>query len=213
MANIDSIEKNTLEMRALHRKLLTATHKDEASERRVDDLTAENKQLAKKVRAVLKTEQDWCEKKGAEAAATSPKKKLRPEAKREWQMRKTQVTAQARRFFDVWAEYNNDQVEFHEKTKKLLVKRLQITGVTLTEDEIEERIQERDTAVFAKGILDQERVAKQQLTELENRHEDFLKLERSIQEVRDMFVEVANLVQEQGEQASAIVFFPTLYNI
>ncbi len=110
-----------------------------------------------------------------------------------------QVSAQSRRFFDVWAEYNNDQVEFHDRTKKLLVKRFKITGVSLSDDEIEERIRERDTAVFARGILDQERLAKQQLTELEDRHEDFLKLERSIQEVRDMFVEVAALVQEQGE--------------
>ncbi len=99
----------------------------------------------------------------------------------------------------MWAEYNNDQVEFHDRTKKLLVKRFKITGVSLSDDEIEERIRERDTAVFARGILDQERLAKQQLTELEDRHEDFLKLERSIQEVRDMFVEVAALVQEQGE--------------
>jgi len=119
-------------------------------------------------------------------------------------MRRTQVGAQSRRFFDVWAVYNGEQVDFHERSKKLFVKRCKITGVQLSEEEIEERIHERDTAVFARGILDQERVARQQLSELQNRHEDFLKLERSITEVRDMFAEVAALVQEQGEMIDRI---------
>ena len=34
---------------------------------------------------------------------------------------------------------------------------------------------------------------------LQNRHDEFIKLEKSITEVRDMFFEVAQLVQEQGE--------------
>ncbi len=196
---VDQVEKNTLEMRSLQKKLLASTHKDEANERRLDDLVAENKRLAGEVRSTLKAEQEWCEKKAAE----SPRKRS-PQAAREWQMRKTQVSAQSRRFFDVWAEYNNDQIEFHERSKKLFVKRCKITGVTLTDEEIEERIHERDTAMFARGILDQERLAKQQLTELETRHEDFLKLEKSIQEVHDMFVEVGTLVQQQGEMIDKI---------
>ena len=34
---------------------------------------------------------------------------------------------------------------------------------------------------------------------LQSRHDEFIKLEKSITEVRDMFFEVAQLVQEQGE--------------
>ena len=37
---------------------------------------------------------------------------------------------------------------------------------------------------------------------LQNRHDEFIKLEKSITEVRDMFFEVAQLVQEQGEMVS-----------
>ena len=39
--------------------------------------------------------------------------------------------------------------------------------------------------------------AQQQLTELQDRHDEFIKLEKSIIEVRDMFVEIANLVTQQ----------------
>ena len=96
-----------------------------------------------------------------------------------------QVTSHSRRFYDVWLEYNNQQLEFHDRSKMLFVKRCKITGINLTDDEIEERIKERDTAMFARGILDQERLARQQLTELENRHQEFQKLEESIKEVRE----------------------------
>ncbi len=84
---VDQVEKNTLELRSLQRRLLAATHKDEASERRVDDLAAQNKDLAKKVRESLRAEQDWCQKREEEK---SPKKRT-PQALRELQMRKTQV--------------------------------------------------------------------------------------------------------------------------
>lgn len=40
-----------------------------------------------------------------------------------------QVGAQSRRFYDVWATYNSDQLDFHDRSRKLFVKRCKITGV------------------------------------------------------------------------------------
>jgi t-SNARE complex subunit (syntaxin) len=40
-------------------------------------------------------------------------------------------------------------------------------------------------------------MAQQQLTELQDRHDEFIKLEKSIREVHDMFIEIANLVTTQ----------------
>ena len=40
----------------------------------------------------------------------------------------------------------------------------------------------------------------------QNRHDEFIKLEKSITEVRDMFFEVAQLVQEQGEMVREVSF-------
>ena len=59
-------------------------------------------------------------------------------------------------------------------------------------------LDEGNTAIFAKSILDEERLARQQLSELQDRHDEFIKLEASIKEVHDMFVEVAQLVADQG---------------
>ena len=40
----------------------------------------------------------------------------------------------------------------------------------------------------------------------QNRHDEFIKLEKSITEVRDMFFEVAQLVQEQGEMVGELSY-------
>jgi t-SNARE complex subunit (syntaxin) len=50
-----------------------------------------------------------------------------------------------------------------------------------------------------RSILDDTQMARQQLTELQDRHGEFMKLEASVREVRDMFMDLAALVQEQGE--------------
>ena len=60
-------------------------------------------------------------------------------------------------------------------------------------------LDEGNTSVFATSMLNETEMARQQLTELQDRHDEFIKLEASIKEVHDMFMEVAQLVQDQGK--------------
>ena len=46
--------------------------------------------------------------------------------------------------------------------------------------------------------------AKEQLKALESRHADFVKLEASVRVVHEMFLDVSNLVQMQGEMVTRI---------
>ena len=98
-------------------------------------------------------------------------------------MRKTQVAAQSRRFYNIWNEYNSNQVEYRDKSKNLLIRRCKITNANYKDEDIEKMLDEGNTAVFAKSILDEERLARQQLTELQDRHDEFIRLEKSIREV------------------------------
>ena len=158
----------------------------------MNDLLSENKRLAKSVRNTIQKDQERLEK------FSSPKK-LSEEKRVELRMRRTQVHAQSRRFYEIWNEFNNSQREFRDKSKKLLVKRCRITNNNLSDEQIETMLDEGNTAVFAKSVLDEERLARQQLTELQDRHDGLIKLEKSIKEVHDMFMDVALLVKDQGE--------------
>ena len=50
-------------------------------------------------------------------------------------------------------------------------------------------------------------MARQKLTEIEARHQDIIKLEQSIKEMRDMFQDIAILVDSQVIPASSAITF------
>lgn len=51
--------------------------------------------------------------------------------------------------------------------------------------------------LFYKQILEDSRIARQQLSDIQSRHNDIVKIEKSIGEVRDMFTEMAFLIERQ----------------
>lgn len=53
-------------------------------------------------------------------------------------------------------------------------------------------------AIFTSGIIESQ-ISKQALSEIESRHRDIVRLESSIRELHDMFVDIAMLVENQGE--------------
>lgn len=46
--------------------------------------------------------------------------------------------------------------------------------------------------------------ARQTLADIEARHDDIMKLEKSIREVHDLFVDMATLIQKQGDKIDSI---------
>jgi len=195
--DIDRVSQNVEELRTLQGEVLRAVHRDEAVDAKIDNLNAENKRLAKKIRNVLRADQDRME-------ASRKQSNMSENQRAEMKMRETQLKCQSRRFYDAWAQYNEDQVSYRRRRKDQMLKKIKVAGTSMSDDQIEQMIDEGKTEVFAKSILDQTQVARQQLTELQDRHDEFIKLEKSITEVRDMFVEVAQLVQDQGEMIDNI---------
>jgi syntaxin 1A len=61
-------------------------------------------------------------------------------------------------------------------------------------------------AIFTQGIIMETQQAKQSLADIEARHRDIIKLENSIRELHDMFVDMAMLVESQGEMIDRIEF-------
>lgn len=200
VAGIDRVEKNAVELRSIQKSILNSTHKDEVKEDRMKDLMEEQKKLAKKIRAILASEQKWIE----DHKEVEVRRKMTSKQLNAYTMRRTQVESNSRRFYDVWAIYNQDQVDYRDRTKRMFIKRCKITNADYSDDQIEEMLDEGQTQVFAASILDQTRLARQQLTELQDRHDQFIKLEASIREVRDMFMEVQQLVAQQGEMVDNI---------
>ena len=56
---------------------------------------------------------------------------------------------------------------YRQKRKDQMLKKIKVAGTDLSDDQIEQMIDEGKTEVFAKSILDQTQMARQQLTELQ----------------------------------------------
>ena len=72
-----------------------------------------------------------------------------------------------------------------------------ITGKTTTNEQLEEMLESGNSAVFTQGIMMDTAQAKQTLADIEARHNDIIKLETSIRELHDMFMDMAMLVGSQ----------------
>lgn len=94
-------------------------------------------------------------------------------------------------------EYNRTQTDYRERCKRQIQRRLEITGRSTTDEELEDMIEQGNSAVFTQGIIMDTAAAKQTLADIEARHADIIKLETSIKELHDMFMDMAMLVESQ----------------
>nr|CAD7397807.1 unnamed protein product [Timema poppensis] len=79
-------------------------------------------------------------------------------------------------------------------------------GRTTTNEELEDMLEQGNPAVFTQGIIMETQQAKQTLADIEARHADIIKLETSIRELHDMFMDMAMLVENQGEMIDRIEY-------
>lgn len=112
-----------------------------------------------------------------------------------------------RKFLDLMAEYQEVQNKYKNKYKEKITRQFKIANPDATPEEIDEAIETGNTQVFANQILDKRHSqAKNALAYIENKHREILKLETSIKELHQLFVDMAILVEQQSEMLDQIEF-------
>ncbi|VVC30304.1 Hypothetical protein CINCED_3A015785 [Cinara cedri] len=192
---IDKIQANVEEVKKKHSAILSAPQTDEKVKQELEDLMVDIKKTANRVRAKLKEIEQNIE---AEEQSNKSSADLR--------IRKTQHSTLSRKFVEVMTEYNRTQTDYRERCKGRIQRQLEITGRTTTNDELEEMLEQGNPAVFTQGIIMETQQARQTLADIEARHADIIKLENSIRELHDMFMDMAMLVENQGELIDRIEY-------
>lgn len=100
--------------------------------------------------------------------------------------------------------YNQELLSFRTRSKDWIQRQLEISGKIITEEETEVLLQSNNPAVFTSNINSGSCITGQALNEIELRHKDILYLEASIRELHSMFIDIAMLVNSQGEMANNI---------
>lgn len=192
--NVSSIHKFVNEVKKLHSTILAAPTTDDKVKDELEERMAEIKKTAQKVRQKLK---------GMEADLSNIEKTQKEALEKyqnvDYRIRKLQFSSLSHYFTDTMAKYNSVQIEHRENCKGRIVRQLEITGKKTDEDEIERMLESGNPQIFTEGILIETKIAKQTLADIEARHKDILKLEQSIKELHDMFMDMAMLVESQGE--------------
>ncbi|XP_036406806.1 syntaxin-3a isoform X2 [Megalops cyprinoides] len=183
--SIDKIDENVVEVKKLYSVILSAPTSDQKTQDDLEALTNDIKKLANSVRNKLKSIERNLETNEERVSADT-------------RIRKSQHAVLSRKFVEVMTKYNEAQVDFRERSKGRIQRQLEITGKATTDEELEEMLESGNAAVFAAGIVDSG-ISKQALSEIEARHKDIVRLESSIKELHDMFVDIAMLVENQGD--------------
>nr|XP_012309740.1 syntaxin-3 isoform X4 [Aotus nancymaae] len=188
--NIDKISEHVEEAKKLYSIILSAPIPEPKTKDDLEQLTTEIKKRANNVRNKLKSMEKHIEEDEVRSSA-------------DLRIRKSQHSVLSRKFVEVMTKYNEAQVDFRERSKGRIQRQLEITGKKTTDEELEEMLESGNPAIFTSGIIDSQ-ISKQALSEIEGRHKDIVRLESSIKELHDMFMDIAMLVENQGSMIDRI---------
>ncbi|XP_075424770.1 syntaxin-2 isoform X1 [Ascaphus truei] len=190
---IAKVSENVEEVKKKHSTILSAPNPEDKTKDELEKLNKEIKNIANKVRAKLKSIEQIIDQ-DENANRTSANLRIR----------KTQHSVLSRKFVEVMTEYNETQTQFRERSKGRIQRQLEITGKTTTDDELEEMLESGNPSIFTSDIISDSQITRQALNEIESRHKDIMKLESSIRELHEMFMDMAMLVETQGEMINNI---------
>lgn len=183
---IRKIEDAVNQVRKKHSEILSSTDTDDAIKKELDDLTADIKRTGARVNAKLK-----------EIAPKETDKDERQSA--DVRIRRSQHGAATRQFVEAMTQYHHVQEEYRDRCKDKIHRQLRITGKDPTEEELDEMLEKNNIDIFTQGIMMETAQERQRLADIEERHQEIMKLENSLRELHDLFMDVAVLVQSQGE--------------
>ncbi|KRY32515.1 Syntaxin-1A -like protein [Trichinella spiralis] len=193
--SIDLIANNVEEVKKKHSAILSNPVNDPKTKDELEELMASIKKTANKVRNKLKVIEQQLEQDESTEGSTA-----------DLRIRKTQHSTLSRKFVEVMTDYNKTQTDYRERCKGRIQRQLDIAGKQVDSEQLEEMIESGNPAIFTQGIITDTQQAKQTLADIEARHNDIIKLESSIRELHDMFMDMAMLVESQGEMIDRIEY-------
>jgi t-SNARE complex subunit (syntaxin) len=195
------ITENISTMKGLYSKLLTATSTEDAQELRkeVGEVRAATDKIAQQMRKKMRDmrkENDEFEKSHNNDPSLV-------------KIRSNMHGTLVRKFLDLMQEYQAMLTKYDKKFRDKAYKEVQIVAPDASPEDIDEVLESGgEEAIFQKHIMEDRKhaKAKQTLDYLKEKHNDLLALEKSITELNQLFMDMAILVETQGDLIDQIEF-------
>ncbi|XP_040194661.1 syntaxin-19 [Rana temporaria] len=112
---------------------------------------------------------------------------------------KTHHAALFRSFQTAMFHYNDTIAKKQGKCKTFIIRQLEVAGREVSEEEVNKMVEQGKWDVFNENLLTEANITKGQLNEIEQRHKELVSLEHQMKDLRDLFLQIYILVEEQGE--------------
>lgn len=122
-------------------------------------------------------------------------------------VRKTQIGAQKNRFKETIQRYQQVEQTYRKKYRDRAERQFKIVKPDATPQEVKAAIEDdQGQQIFSQALLNSNRhgEARGALREVQERHEDIKKIEKTLVELAQLFQEIDILITEQGEQIDVI---------
>ncbi|XP_008323114.1 syntaxin-2-like [Cynoglossus semilaevis] len=168
--------------------ILSAPNQDGSNKQKLEQLNSEIKKSANMVKAKLKNMQKNL---SLEHNGKNPSVIQRIE--------KNQHSHLTRWFAEVMRGYHSSQMTFRDKCKAQIQRQLEIVDRVTTDEELEKMLHRNSLTIFIADISCKGQITSQAVSEIESRHQDIISLESSIQELHEIFTDMAMLLEIQGD--------------
>ncbi|NXU70172.1 STX19 protein, partial [Oreotrochilus melanogaster] len=110
----------------------------------------------------------------------------------------------SQRYLNAMLSYNDAITVKQEKCRKFIVRQLEVAGKEVSEEEVNDMLQQGKWEIFNENLLTEVKITKAQLSEIEQRHKELVNLENQIKDLKELFMQISVLVEEQGEMINNI---------
>ncbi|CAF0906001.1 unnamed protein product [Adineta steineri] len=179
---VDKIEELADETKNIHLKMLASTADPKLSQQ-LDDITDDIRKLAYDVSTKLKKMEQMQEDQNATEKASAV-----------WRIKRLQISNITRHFSEVMNQYNQESVLHRQTCKNIIKRELEMAHIHKTDDEIEEIIENGFPGTHSFSIMTDTKNTEGALNEIEARHREITKLEKSLIELHSMFMDLARLL-------------------
>ncbi|KAF6767968.1 hypothetical protein AHF37_11744 [Paragonimus kellicotti] len=183
---LDELKDHVNEVERIHRDILASPQNNPNFENRLEKLTKLIREKAFSVRAELKGVEETPSDKSTLLSSTRER------------MKTAQHAAITRQLIDIMNLYNKYQLDFRDKCKSSIRGKLIVAGSEFSDEKIESILELKNPEIFTQAIMTCTDEAKRSLSDIEARHADIIRLEKSIEELHDLFLTMALTVDSQS---------------
>lgn len=168
----------------------------------VNALTDDISTTANRVRLSLKKLDE--ENKKLEQEAKLTEDPHNPGLSADMRIRKGQHATLSRKFLGVMSQFSELQAQNKMKQRDMVKRQCKIVDPSITDDAIDSVIENgTEGNIFSGKRLAEAEAA---LNDIQVRHQDILKLEKSLMELHEMFLDLSIMIESQGEMIDRIEF-------